>query len=511
MSDKNTHNNSDLLCPHCGHEGPHNIHTNKTNDNPRYNCKACGRSFRRTTALNAVDAKPIGKGSIFVITCAVSGTLAHAGFLASLKVYCKRRKAKLIVVPIKYRNPTSKWENPDKRYDKKLFPYMLSQRTAILKNLILMADVPTQPTATRPLSGLQTLGGEASTIFGHPKMALESVATRVGKHAKLVTTTGAVTRSVYSKSNVGKKGNEHHVLGALVVEIESTDRFHVRHINANSDGAFYDLGVKYTPIGAAASPSINVLTCGDLHAVRADPRVLEATFFGPDSMVKVLKPKRVVLHDVLDFQSASHHNSFFVQFQLAHQKKNNVADEVTKTLVLLDRIAELAPHVDVISSNHDDHLTKWLLNPLHGHDPINAIFYHKTKAAYLEAIVAGLSFAPLVFWADQLMRNRGKVRFLTRNDSLVVDGVELAQHGDLGPNGVKGAIASFTKIGAKATIAHSHSPGIMDGVFQVGTSSVLDMEYNKGFSSWMHTHCGQYTNGKRTLLTVIGNSWRLTA
>ena len=48
----------------------------------------------------------------------------------------------------------------------------------------------------------------------------------------------------------------------------------------------------------------------------------------------------------------------------------------------------------------------------------------------------------------------------------------------------------------------------MDGVYQVGTSSRLKLEYNSGPSSWLHTHCCIYPNGKRTLITIIDGQWR---
>jgi hypothetical protein len=52
-----------------------------------------------------------------------------------------------------------------------------------------------------------------------------------------------------------------------------------------------------------------------------------------------------------------------------------------------------------------------------------------------------------------------------------------------------------------------NSPKIIAGTFQVGTSSKLKLEYNKGPSSWMHTHCILHKNGKRQMINIINGKW----
>ena len=510
-----------LPCPHCEKPGPHKL--THAGSNPRFTCSRCGKSFRESTALGAVEPTPV-EGTRFVVTSAVSGSLVHPAFLRSLEAYCVATKSQLLVVPIRYHNPTSTRQHSGEVFDERLEKYIAGSceivetengktikkwyggRYELCPNLTLMADVPTQPTAARPLSGLQTMSGRASAIFGHPKVALETVAS-LGTHKKIVLTTGAVTRPEYSSSKAGKKGEFHHVMGAVIVEIEGS-HFHLRHVHANADGSFYDLDAKWSETGKTTATA-KVLTCGDLHAVRANPSVLQATFFGKGSMLARLKPAKVVLHDVLDFQSASHHNRFFDKVRLAKVKKNDVMAEVTETCALLDKIVVAAGGAEVliVPSNHHDHFTKWLENKDNAHDDVNAEVFHETKTAFIKALKAGKAFDPLTFWASKLMDNFSKVRFLDRNESFIVDKVEYSQHGDLGPNGVKGSIGAFTKAGSKMVIGHSHTPGIMDGVVQVGTSSEMKMGYNNGLSSWLHSHCVAYPNGKRALLTIIDSRW----
>lgn len=494
-----------MKCPYCDADSIIN------NGSGRSVCKSCSKTFKRSAILR--DAEPIAtksKAKRFVITAAVSGAYAHKPFLATLRGYCDLNDAELLVVPVRYHNPTSKFDNPGEWYDPEVVSHLVSVRTELMAGLILAADVTTQPTAARPLSGLTSFGGTASIIFGHPKIALETVATAPGTPAKVAVTTGALTRPTYSESKAGKKGEFHHVLGALVIELEG-DQFHLRHLRANTDGSFYDLDKKYDDNSETSPQGLaKVLTIGDLHAVRANRDVLNATFFAKDSMVQTLKPRNIVLHDTLDFQSASHHNSFFQNVKLAKQGRRSVIGELRATASLLDAIAGSAEDaaVWVIESNHDNHLNRWLSRADNALDIENTQLYHTLKATMLDRIMGDeKDVSPFVLMMSLLCKSKN-LKFLTSNDSLVFDGTEYAQHGDRGPNGVKGTRQSFVNLGMKATIGHSHTPGITDGVYQVGTSSELDLGYNTGFSSWAHCHCVHYSNGKRSLLFVKDGKWR---
>jgi hypothetical protein len=66
---------------------------------------------------------------------------------------------------------------------------------------------------------------------------------------------------------------------------------------------------------------------------------------------------------------------------------------------------------------------------------------------------------------------------------------------------------AFSKIGVKTIIQHAHTPGIVDGCYQGGTSTYLELEYNRGPSSWAQTHCVIYANGKRALYTIINGEF----
>jgi hypothetical protein len=40
-----------------------------------------------------------------------------------------------------------------------------------------------------------------------------------------------------------------------------------------------------------------------------------------------------------------------------------------------------------------------------------------------------------------------------------------------------------------------------------GTSSLLRVSYNRGPSSWSHSHVVQYPEGPRTMITMWGGRW----
>ena len=45
------------------------------------------------------------------------------------------------------------------------------------------------------------------------------------------------------------------------------------------------------------------------------------------------------------------------------------------------------------------------------------------------------------------------------------------------------------------------------GLVGEGTNSLLRLDYNSGPSSWLHTDCIVYANGKRSLINFIEGKW----
>jgi hypothetical protein len=467
----------------------------------------------RHAALQASLSAPVKR---YLITSAQNATGIYHPFFETLKLYAKAHKAEIVVIPYRYRNPTSRYTKDldhDDWWSAELVPYIVDKRFDINEHLTVLADIKTQPTASRPLSGFESITGERSAIVGHPKLELTTVATPSSRMAKILTTTGACTERNYLPAKAGRKAEFHHCFGATVVEVVGK-RFHLRQINAKEDGSFIDLDREYRAGAAIKHVRAEAVVLGDVHADVLDPAVEKATFDGPGSIVGLLRPKHVVYHDVLDFGSRNHHDAKkpFVNYAKFHAGRDNVRDEVERTCAFIDRHSAPDRLNVLVPSNHVDALARWVEETDPRADPRNAVFWARTfEHMCVNSVMTerGASVpCPFNFWAEQLLASADRTVFLKRDDSFVVAGIELGLHGDAGSNGARGSRHGISKIGVKTIIGHSHSPGIQDGCYQVGTSSRLRLAYNRGPSSWLNCHAVVYTNGKRSLIFIVDGEWR---
>jgi len=512
-------------CPTCG--DIELIRYGKSdNGRQRWRCKTCGR---RTTTPTCAHPEPIfadeiPKKQIYVVTAAQNATPVHEGFWTALQEYCEVRDAALVVVPMRYKNPTSLMEsqtyvNDFEWWDSKTVPFLFSGRARLHKKLMLLADFHINPTATRPLSGLDSITGSASGIVPHTKAEMRTIATPHHEFPKIMVTTGAVTVANYSQTKAGAKGEFHHVLGAIVVEIDG-GIFHLRRINATLGGAFTDLWVKYRPDETTClAPPADALVIGDTHFGRSDPKVLQATFDGPNSLIAKFHPKHLVWHDLLDFHSRMHWDEAKPFVNLAKQRagKDNVLQEIRDVCAFVEKVdaaCKWKPKHVFPFSNHPDAFARWMDRADWRQDPVNAEMYLETAFAMAKSTEWNQSGAnvldPFVYWAEKLLPPKILERclFLGPNDSFSLHDIELGMHGHLGPNGARGSLMNLSKLGVKSITGHCHSPGEQDGAMSVGTSSVFFLGYNRGPSSWLQTHAVLHADGKRQLINIIhGKAW----
>lgn len=521
------------LCPKCGepvNKRGHGLGVQRwSHSNPAKSaCKWHGTRPVYAEAAESAGVDPIVSAKIhkqilkdarkvkrFVITSAQNATPVHRAFLASLQAYAAWNRAQLIVVPYRYKNPTSMWSENAKHDDwwaPELAPYLLDKRIELNRHLMLLADIKTQPTSSAPLGGFETITGGRSAIIGHPRLELKTVATPQNKLPKILTTTGAVTEKNYIPSKAGKQGEHHHTFGACVVELKG-DVFHIRQINALDDGSFMDLDCEYRGGRVKRGIRAKALVMGDSHVEFIDPGVVEATF-GKKGIVATLRPEFLVWHDLTDFFSRNHHHrgEVFTNYAKYHAKADDVRAELQRTFDFVTRNTPPNTKNVFVPSNHPDALAKWVKEADPKTDPQNALFWAETfvemcKGAKMTENGAS-TIDPFVYWARHMMPAANDTHFLHRDESFQLAGIEVGYHGDRGPNGAKGTLKGFTKIGVKTITGHSHSPGIEGGAYRVGTNSRLKLEYTSGPSSWLHTDCLVYANGKRSLLSVIDGEWR---
>ena len=452
----------------------------------------------------------------FIVTAAQNNTDVHPAFWAALNRAAKHFDAELLVIPLRYRNPTAPKETDDEGrpigdyWAKAVRPYLWNTRLRLNKNLAVLGDIKIQPTAVEPLTGLEGFTGAESTIVGHTKLALRMVPTPGHKLPKLMTTTGACTRKNYSDTRAGKHGDFHHTLGACLVEIEGP-YFWLRQLNANSRGEFTDLGTRFTPTTIKRAPRPAAVSFGDTHVRFRDKSVERATF-GPRGLVASLRPRRLVFHDLLDSYAWNPHHRGNPFNAIAKQRSGfgDMESEVNEAIAYARDMTPAWAKGFIVRSNHDDMLTRGIIANDWKTDPLNAEFYLRTALAMVRATKMGHGGTEypdaFSYWVGQAKLKN--VRCLGPREALVVAGVLLSLHGDDGPNGARGSLKNLRRIGAKVVIGHSHTPGISEGGMQTGTSSILDPEYVGPVSSWAHAHAITHEDGKRQLVFIIDGRYK---
>jgi hypothetical protein len=459
----------------------------------------------------------------YILTSAQNNTRLHEGTWESLKALAEYYGAEIYVSTFLYARNTKFQRRLDKSqsysvediwYDERVVPYINNQRVEIAKGLVWCGELNISPTATRPLFGLEVYTHRASMVAPHVKQELESIATVGGSGAKLNYTTGTVTLRNYIQRREGLRAEFFHTYGALVVEVNDEGHWWVRQLNADSDGVICDLDVRVEDGKITKGNRVEAITFGDIHEAEMDPVVREATW-GTQGMVNALRPKYQFLHDSLDFQARDYHrlNDPYPMFKRHVQGRESVGAEIKSLADFLRWIKRDDCETIAVNSNHDRFLGGWLAKNDGRRDPVNAEFWSKLNLAAMEYIRVFQREPDYLSLAMSLIDPTCPVRFLGHDESFVIcpdhgGGIECSMHGDIGPNGARGNISSFARLGRRSNTGHSHVARIRGGAFQGGTKSKLRLEYNHGPSSWTHSDIITHTNGKRQIVTFFGGEWR---
>lgn len=472
-------------------------------------CQA-GITSAPVSQLTASDDN-LRKSSVFVVTSAQNDTLIVKPFWKSLMRYCKVSDAQMLVIPTKYRNMDAFHQDEGSAWPPEVLPYLLDRDFTLSDTLMVMGDGKINATASNPLGSLDALSGPSSAIYGHAQVQMRMVATPANELPKMLHTTGSVSEKNYSRSKAGKLAGFHHTHCALVIEV-SGSKFWARELHFDGIG-FYDLDKYYKPGGITKGHRAEALILGDEHVKFSDAMVQKATF-GADGITETLRPKVLVRHDIHDHYSQSHHHESDTILKV--QKTVSGDWSVGAELELSSQhITDTTPdncESWIIDSNHHDHLYKWLNRFDANRDPHNAIFAWKLQGWVADAIARGLDADPFRLYLRYSLPDKVKkrTRFVGPSDAATIAGVDVSQHGDRGPNGARPSPIGFARSSRKMFVGHSHTPGIFQGCYTVGTST-KNMEYAKGLSSWMTTHGIIYANGKRALLHVVEGRWRRAA
>lgn len=484
--------------------------------------------------IPSADAfRETAKGTRFILTAAQNNTKVHTGFWNNLEAFAKKHKAQIMVSKFTYNRQAWRWDRMTKKgkksvqeelwYDERISKYIQEYDIKIAPGLVFCAELDILPTAKDPLSGLDNFTGHNSMVVPHAKLHMRSYAGLLsGQDQRFGYTTGACTLRNYIDRRAGQIANYHHVYGALYVEVDDNGVWFVRQINAEDDGSFFDLEEYCTDgrVVSARGKSVRerfrlsperIVNLGDIHAEKMD----EASFKVAMEMLACIRPTHVAIHDLLDFEARNHHN-LKDPFHWADQHfngMNTVEGNFKHAAVLLGEIERVSGAVPLlVRSNHDEAFHRWLREFDGKHDPANARFYHYHMFRKYRAIETGEEHDPyqdaLETAAGDLGIAVGKWVHIKEDDSFVLHDIEFGIHGHLGPNGARGNPKSYRALGRKLNTGHTHSAGIIDGVWTAGVLASLRMGYNKGPSSWSHSHILTHPNGKRQMITQKGSKWR---
>jgi hypothetical protein len=453
----------------------------------------------------------------FIFSSVQDGTKIHEGFLTNLEAYAKYWDAEIHIAGYTYNKSLFTEHNKHKvRYHERVEKYLTNNQFDVGGKLLFCGEMNTLPTAVKPLEGFQTYTRKKWGIFPHPRISLESVATMFKEPAKLIMTTGSVSLPNYVPKKAGIRAEFHHVIAAVLVELDEDGDVFCRHLIAEKDGSFQDLTHRVVNGDVTDGHRIEAITWGDIHFEMIDPDVAQACWGDEgeaNGIIDVLEPKYQFFHDVADFRARNHHNigDHHFRFEMYSKGTENV-DEVMQNVAdfVLTAQRDFCTSI-VVESNHDKMLLKWLKNADYRYDPVNAVFFLECQKRIYQAIASDEDDFSIF---EYVLKERAKiedVQFLRESSSFTICGnaIECALHGHKGANGAKADIKQFAKMGPKANVAHTHSAAIFEGIYQAGTTSKLDLGYNRGgLSSWNHSHIVTYPSGKRVILTMQrGKAW----
>lgn len=447
------------------------------------------------------------KSNFYIVTWAQAHSDIHSQFLDNIEAYSQKLGATIIVQAGRYKNPNSLSSSQAQKAKEKnkniwhprLQPYLHANRLHLSDKLQALCDVKVQPTAVLPLSGLNGFTADNSCILPHPKVQLQSLPILEGYNHKLMVSTGAVTLPEYTDTKAGKKGEFHHILGFVICELQDDGIFHIRQVQADDDGSFYDLFHHIKDGKVLGMEGEYNIVFGDSHGVNRCKLAHELAV----EIANRVQAREIILHDIFDGESINHHEEKdpFRLLEKEESGADNLEYEIDRTIKFVNDLDfQLSGRLNVVASNHNDFLDRWLRNV----DWRRA----SNKKMYLKlANLVASGDAPRGVFSALLESEIPNIRTFGYGESLRIKGWELGLHGDMGTNGSRGSIKQFKNLSTKTISGHTHTPAREDGSIVVGTLTKLRLGYNVGLSSWMQGIVLIYPNGKASNIHFIKGSY----
>lgn len=456
-----------------------------------------GAKLEDTKEFKAAKKRKVNlKKKTYFITSAQNATPVDKGLWDKMKKYAKHHKAEIVVIPLRYKNPTSVFTDKQKKnnwWDKEVVPYLMANRVKISNRFTILGDIKTQPTASQPLMSMEGLTLGESAIIGHTRMHFKTLPTLPKHSNKYLMTSGAITVPNYTDSKAGAKGSFNHIMGFTIIETDGKELLHVRQVSAEKSGDFCDLDYIVNAEGIEKSNRlIDALVGGDVHVGETCPVAHKSTL----NQLKRFAPRNFIIHDISTGSSISHHErkNPFLAMEKLESGDYDMRKEFSAIFDYLEEVLEWNPVV--VKSNHDVFYDRFLEDVNWHHTDNKKSFL---KYSYLRS-EGKLPNGIIPYEINQ--RFGDKVITLRDDSSFVVNGIELAMHGHIFASGGRPGKSSFSSLNFKLTTGHTHSPAILNNHFTVGTLTHLVLGYTKGASGWAHCNSLIHRSGKRQLILM---------
>ncbi len=446
--------------------------------------------------------KEVRDKKTFFITTVVTGCKVNTGFLKNIDTFCEKNNAiPLFLLASDPAATANGWPIDPILKDR----YIVVEDISLNSN-IFISTIKLSAKHIDPITSLGRIGQrEGSFVYASPKQRLKMVPTSNSKMPHAIMTTGAVTvpdyhTTRYMSERTAYIATADHVMGGIIVEIVDNKNFHFRQVQAEKNGSFIDLG-DYYKNGKISKIKAEAFVMGDYHCGETEPTAESAWL----EILNTVGAKNLVFHDIFNGSSISHHDQHkkILKAKRAIAHETNLEQEIKYVVDTLNLYSPYGKCI-ITKSNHDEFLDRYLQEGRYLDDAEN----HLTALELATAMVKGND--PLKYAVEKLgLKDAKNVVWLSRDQDLKIARIELGSHGDKGSNGSRGNLRSMENAYGNSVSGHSHSPEILRGAWQVGTSSFLKLDYNQGPSSWMHTSCLVYPNGSRQLINSINGQWRL--
>lgn len=468
--------------------------------------------------------KPLIQNAVYFISGAQCHTLVHEQLLQNMDAYAKYKNAIIYIIP--YQTKNTRVIRQIEGWDERLNEYLNSSNMIIKDIINYIGDINILPTAKYPLTGLVPFSGDEEikthVIVGSPKYHIETLK-RFESFEKqpinnilTLRSSLSITQPNYSNERNNIIAEFHHTNGFNIIEFDENGVAFIRDISCDKNGDFYDLDVLVKDGVVKKNNEISGMVVGDIHSGNQEVGVLDATI----SMIKDLKIKDVVLHDVMDGSSINHHEGYDIT-----KKFNNSiigGDSLEEELADVDDVINQFLNIKDISlhfakSNHDDFINKWL-NQVKSHvnAGVNSLYY-------LDFTKMGIIYATKI----KKMFDNGEINKIEMKEmknkfnhfreyikekypqiniiecDLKIKSWECGLHGHIGVNGSRANTRQYANTtNDKIIKGHDHTPTRINGVISVGTTSRLRLGYNEGPSSWGHANAIIHKNGKAQLIYI---------